>query len=73
MFCKFKKGDRVQWHHKARPIRGVIVEELTAPYTIKGHTMKASEKKPRYLLRSDNTGKEVVHTPEALMMLYDDI
>jgi len=35
--------------------------------------MMASEAKPRYLVRSDNTGKEAVHRLEALMMLYDDI
>lgn len=73
MSFKFQKGDRVQWHHRGRPIRGFIVEELTAPHTIKGYTMMASESKPRYLVRSETTGKEAVHRLEALMMLYDDV
>jgi hypothetical protein len=62
----FEKGDRVQWNTRQGKTTGHVEKKITSPTTIKGHTAKASEEEPQYLVRSDRTGSEAAHKPTAL-------
>ncbi|CAF0777416.1 unnamed protein product [Adineta steineri] len=69
---EFKKGDKVQWNSLQGTIEGVIVKKLTSDMQIKDHHVKASEDDPQYLVKSDKTGAEAAHKPDALTLLDDD-
>lgn len=68
---EFKKGDHVQWNTPQGETTGVVEKKLTEPTEIKGSSIAASEADPRYLVKSDKTGKEAAHKPEALKKLKD--
>jgi len=68
---ELKQGDRVQWNTSQGETEGVVEKQLTEPMKIKGHTVKASKKNPEYLVKSDKTGKEAAHKPDALEKLED--
>lgn len=70
--AEFKKGDRVQWNSVHGPVEGVIVKKLTSDTHIKEHQVKASEDDPQFLVKSDKTGAEAAHKPDALTRLDDD-
>lgn len=61
-----KKGDRVEWNTPQGKTRGTVERRLTAPMEIEGHHVAASEENPEYLVRSEKSGKEAAHKPEAL-------
>ena len=68
----FKPGDEVEWNAhggKTKPggkARGRLVRKLTEETQVKGHTAKASDEDPQYLVRSDESGQRAAHRPEAL-------
>ena len=62
----FNKGDKVEWNSSGETVQGVVVRKLTEPTDIKGHHVAASDDNPEYLVRSDKTGAEAAHRPEAL-------
>jgi hypothetical protein len=66
---EFKKGDKVQWNSLNGLIEGVVVRKLTSDTQIKDHHVKASEDNPQYLVKSDKTGAEAAHKPDALTLL----
>jgi Hypervirulence associated proteins TUDOR domain len=66
MAKELKRGDRVKWNTSQGETRGVVQKKLTAPMKIKGHEVKASEDNPEYLVKSDKTGAEAAHKPDAL-------
>ena len=61
-----KKGDKVAWNSSQGEVKGVVEKKLTAETHIKGHKVAASPDDPEYLVRSDKTGAEAAHKPEAL-------
>lgn len=61
-----KKGDTVRWHASQGTIEGTVEEKLTAPIDIEGHHVAASKDDPQYLVKSDRTGAEAAHKPDAL-------
>lgn len=63
---EFKKGDKVEWKTAQGKTTGEVVKKLTSPTDIKGHHVAASEDNPEYLVKSDKTGKEAAHKPDAL-------
>jgi hypothetical protein len=69
---EFKKGDKVQWNSMNGQIEGVVVKKLTSDTQIKDHHVKASEDDPQYLVKSDKTGAEAAHKPDALTLLDSD-
>ena len=69
---EFKKGARVQWNSVNGIVEGVIVRKLTSDTDIKSHHVKASEDEPQYLVRSDKTGAEAAHKPDALTFIDSD-
>jgi len=44
-------------------------KKLTEPTDFKGYHSKASKDDPEYLVKSDKTGAEAAHKPEALKKL----
>jgi hypothetical protein len=62
----FTKGDKVEWKTSQGKTTGVIKKRLTSPIKIKVHEVQASEDNPEYLVKSDKTGAEAAHKPNAL-------
>lgn len=69
---EFQKGDKVHWNSINGVVEGVVVRKLTADTQIKDHHVKASADDPQYLVRSDKTGAEAAHKPDALTLINDD-
>lgn len=66
MSTEFNKGDKVQWESSQCTVEGTVEKKLTEPMDIKKHHVDASKEDPQYLVKSDKTGKEAAHKPEAL-------
>lgn len=65
----FRKGDKVAWDSSQGEVKGKVERKLTAETHIKGHKAAASEDNPEYLVKSDKTGAEAAHKPDALRKL----
>ncbi len=63
---QFEKGDRVTWQSHGGTAEGVVEKKITSETEAAGRTVRASEDEPQYLVRSDKSGGEAVHKPEAL-------
>ena len=61
-----KKGDRVEWNTSQGKTRGTVEHRLTEPMDIEGHHVAASKANPEYLVKSEKSGKEAAHKPDAL-------
>lgn len=61
-----RKGDHVAWDAPEGSVQGTVKQMLTDETKIKGHTVKASKEHPEYLVKSDKSGADAAHTPEAL-------
>lgn len=61
-----KKGDKVHWNSSGNEVHGHVERKLTSPMDIKGHHVAASKDNPEYLVKSDKTGAEAAHKPDAL-------
>lgn len=61
-----KHGDKVSWDTPQGGTQGEVVKTLTSPTDIKGHHVAASEDNPEVLVKSDKSGKEAAHKPDAL-------
>jgi hypothetical protein len=62
----FKRGDRVEWNFRGRKVIGRVRRRLVARTEIGGQVVAASKEDPRYLVRSDKSGKETVRRAAAL-------
>jgi hypothetical protein len=62
----FKKGDRVTWNSHGGTAEGVVVRKVTEDQVLAGRQVRASKDEPQYLVRSDKSGGEAVHKPDAL-------
>ena len=60
------KGDKVAWNTSQGETHGTVERKQTSPTRIKGHKVAATEGDPQYIVRSDKTGAEAAHKPEAL-------
>jgi hypothetical protein len=65
----FRQGDRVSWETSQGRTQGKVVRKLTADTEIEGFKVSASDDDPRYLVRSEKTGAEAAHKPDALRRL----
>ena len=61
-----KKGDKVAWKTAQGETHGTVEKVVTSTTKIKGHTAKATKEDPEVLVKSDKSGKEAVHKPDAL-------
>ncbi len=66
MANEFKRGDRVEWNFRGRTVRGKIRRRLTKRTEIAGQVVAASAEDPRYVVRTETTGKETTRRPSAL-------
>ncbi len=63
---QFKRGDKVEWNFRGRTVRGTVRRRLTKRTEIDGKPVAASKDDPRYLVRSDKSGKETTRRAAAL-------
>ena len=61
-----RPGDKVSWNASQGEVTGKVEKKLTRPIKIKSQSIKASAEDPKYLVRSDKTGKKAAHSPVAL-------
>ncbi len=61
-----KKGDDVTWSTHGTETEGTVEKKITSETEAGGRTVKASEDDPQFLVKSDKSGKEAVHKPDAL-------
>lgn len=61
-----KKGDHVEWSSHGVDVPGTVEKRITDETDAAGRHVVASEDDPQFLVKSDTSGKEAVHKPEAL-------
>jgi hypothetical protein len=69
MAQEFKRGDRVEWNFRGRIVVGKVRRRLTSRTEVAGQLVAASKDDPRYLVRSEKTGRETARRPSALTRL----
>jgi hypothetical protein len=69
MAQEFKRGDRVEWSFRGRAVTGRVRKRLTERTEIGGQVVAASKDDPRYLVRTEKSGKETARRPEKLRKL----
>ena len=62
----FRKGDKVEWDSHGGTAIGEVVRKITSDTEAGGRTVRASQDEPQYLVRSEKSGGEAVHKPDAL-------
>jgi Hypervirulence associated proteins TUDOR domain len=63
---EFSQGDTVEWNTPQGKTRGTVKKKLTSDTEVGGQKVSASEDDPRYLVESENSGKEAAHKPDSL-------
>ena len=66
MSQELSKGDKVEWNSHGGTAEGEVVRKITSDTEAAGRTVRASKDEPQYLVRSDKSGGEAVHKPDAL-------
>jgi hypothetical protein len=66
MAQEFKRGDAVEWSFRGRKVRGTVRRRLTRRTELNGRVVAASKDDPRYVVRSDKSGRETTRRPDAL-------
>jgi len=66
MAKELRRGDRVEWNFGRGKAVGTVKRKLTAPTTIGKQKVAASRDDPRYLVRTERSGKEAAHKAETL-------
>ncbi|MCC2979481.1 DUF2945 domain-containing protein [Sphingomonas sp. IC4-52] len=66
MTKNFKAGDHVKWDTPQGETSGKVVRKETSSTKAGGHVAKATKDEPQFRVKSDKSGKEAVHKPEAL-------
>jgi len=63
---KLNTGDKVEWNSHGGTAEGKVEKKITRDTHAAQRDVKASEDDPQYLVRSDKSGGEAVHKPDAL-------
>jgi hypothetical protein len=63
---QFRKGDKVTWESHGSTVTGTVEEKLTSDTEAAGRTVRADSDDPQYRVRSDKSGRDAVHKPDAL-------
>ncbi|MEU4236091.1 DUF2945 domain-containing protein [Actinoplanes sp. NPDC026619] len=66
MADNLKKGDKVTWSSHGQTVDGEVEKKITSRTKEAGRTVDASPTEPQFQVRSDKTGRDAVHKPEAL-------
>ncbi|HEY1674892.1 MAG TPA: DUF2945 domain-containing protein [Streptosporangiaceae bacterium] len=61
-----RKGDKVHWNSHGGEAVGEVEEKITEDTEAAGRKVRASQDDPQYLVKSDKSGGEAVHKPDAL-------
>jgi hypothetical protein len=69
MAQEFRRGDRVEWNFRGARVVGSVRRKLTSRTVLDGRVVAASRDDPRYLVRSEKTGKETTRRAKALRRL----
>jgi hypothetical protein len=69
MAHEFRRGDRVEWNFRGARVVGTVRRRLTSRAVVNGRPVAASKDDPRYLVRSEKSGKETTRRAEALRRL----
>ena len=64
--AEFDKGDHVSWKSHGGEAVGEVEKKITKDTEAAGRTVRASEDDPQYLVKSEKSGGEAVHKPDAL-------
>jgi hypothetical protein len=68
---ELKKADHVEWDSHGGTAEGEVEKKITEDTEAAKRTVRASPDDPQYLVRSDKSGGEAVHKPEALRRQQD--
>ena len=60
------KGDKVSWKSPGGKAVGKVEKKVTQQTQIKGHTVKASQDNPQYVVKSEKSGSKAAHKPQSL-------
>ena len=60
------QGDEASWHTHGTTTHGTVRDTLTSDTRAAGRTVRADLDHPQYLVRSAKSGRDAVHTPQAL-------
>jgi hypothetical protein len=63
---EFNEGDEVTWQSHGSTAEGKVEEKITSDTTAAKRTVRASKDEPQYRVRSDKSGNDAVHEPDAL-------
>jgi hypothetical protein len=63
---EFKRGDRVRWSFRGRPVTGTVRRRITKRTELAGRPVAGSKDDPRYVVRSERSGKETVRRAASL-------
>ena len=63
---KLRKGDKVEWDSHGGTAEGEVEKKITSETEAGGRKVKASKDEPQYLVKSEKSGGEAVHKPDAL-------
>jgi hypothetical protein len=63
---EFSKGDHVTWKSHGGEAEGTVEKKITSDTEAAGRQVRASKDDPQYLVKSEKSGGEAVHKPEAL-------
>jgi hypothetical protein len=66
MSKEFKKGDKVEWQSHGSTAVGEVEKKITSDTKAAKRQVRASEDDPQYLVKSEKSGGEAVHKPDAL-------
>jgi hypothetical protein len=60
------KGDKVEWNSHGGKAVGEVEKKITSDTHEAKRDVKASKDDPQYLVKSEKSGGEAVHKPDAL-------
>jgi hypothetical protein len=66
---EFRRGDRVERSFRGRRVIGRVRRRLTSRTVVNDRVVAASRDDPRYLVRSEKTGKETTRRAQSLRRL----
>ena len=61
-----RQGDQVSWSSHGGEATGKVEKKITEDTEAAGRKVRASQDDPQYLVKSDKSGGEAVHKPDAL-------
>jgi len=66
-----KRGDRVEWSFRGRRVAGRIQRKLTARSMVGDVVVAASKEDPRYVVKTEKSGKLTARRPSVLTKLNE--